>query len=248
MVTSSRRAKSLAAAKRLLPIEHGNSSRVAFQQIRRMIVHGKLSPGTWIVEAEIAKQLGMSRTPVRAAIHGLHREGYIIEQKGLIKSRMEVAPLTSEDAVELYSVIGRVEGLAGRQIAAFAKGERLVLSGRLRAANDQLRAVKKAGISRAGEIFDIDSGFHRMIIDAGAGPRVRSLHQAVEPQTERYWRLYSDSILDNLDSSINEHDKIIKAVSDGDADAVERALWLNWMNGCTRLGKLILRFGERGIS
>jgi DNA-binding GntR family transcriptional regulator len=248
MVTSSRRPKALARAKRLLPVEHGNSSRVAFQQIRQMIVHGKLSPGTWIVESEIAKQLGMSRTPVRAAIHALQREGFIVEQKGAIKSRMEVAPMTSADAVELYSVIGRVEGLAGRQIAAFEKTDRLVLSSRLWAANDQLRVIKKAGSSRAGEIFDIDSGFHRMIIDAGAGPRVRSLHQAVEPQTERYWRLYSESILINLEFSIDEHDRIIKAVTDGDADGLERALWLNWMNGCARLGKLILQFGERGIS
>lgn len=211
-----------------------------------MIVHGKLPPGTWIVEAEIANQLGMSRTPVRAAIHALHREGFIVEQKGVTKSRMEVAPLTMRDAAELYAIIGHVEGLAGRAIAAFAKTDRLILSSRLQAANNQLRGIMKAEISRAGEIFDIDSGFHRIVIEAGAGPRVRALHQSVEPQTERYWRLYSDSISDNLDFSTSEHDKIINAIIDGDADAAERALQLNWMNGYSRLKKLILQFGERG--
>ena len=47
----------------------------------------------------------MSRTPVRGAIHGLQREGYIIEHKGVSKSRMVVAPLTSEDSEELYSIL-----------------------------------------------------------------------------------------------------------------------------------------------
>jgi DNA-binding GntR family transcriptional regulator len=246
MATSSRIVKSRIKAKTPLRAEHGNSLRIAFQQIREMIVHGKLSPGTWIVEADIAEHLGMSRTPVRGAIHGLQREGYIIEHKGVSKSRMVVAPLTSEDSEELYSIIGCVEGLAGRRAALLAKAARLSLCSSLRAANDQLRTIKKTGISRAGEIFNIDSGFHSMIIAAGAGPRLRTLHQAVEPQTERYWRLYSSSILDNLEFSIEEHDKIIRAITEGEQDAVEQALRLNWMNGCKRLAKLIHQFGERG--
>jgi DNA-binding GntR family transcriptional regulator len=226
--------------------EHGNSLGTAFLRIREMIVHGKLSPGTWIVEADVAEHLGMSRTPVRGALHGLQREGYIIEHKGATKSRMAVAPLTTEDSEELYSIIACVEGLAGRRIALQPKSERMNLCSTLRKANDQLRAIRKSGNSRAGEIFDIDSGFHTAVIAAGAGPRLRTLHQAVEPQTERYWRLYSNSIFENLDFSIDEHDKIIRALSDGDADTIEQALRLNWMNGWIRLAKLIEQFGERG--
>jgi DNA-binding GntR family transcriptional regulator len=246
MATSTKIAKPPAKVKTAFRAEHGNSMRVASQQIRDMIVHGKLSPGTWIVEADIAEHLGMSRTPVRGAIQGLQSEGYIVEHKGISKSRMVVAPLTSEDSEELYSVIGCVEGLAGRRIAAMAKSERLNLCSNLRAANDQLRSIKKTGINRAGEIFDIDSGFHNQVIAVGAGPRLRALHQSVEPQTERYWRLYSSSILDNLDFSIEEHDKIIRAINEGDPDAVEQALRLNWTNGFVRLAKLIHQFGERG--
>ena len=246
MVRASKTLKSRPTPQTPVRAEHGNSLRVAFQQIRKMIVHGKLSPGTWIVEADVAEHLGMSRTPVRGAIHSLQREGYIIEHKGASKSRMVVAPLTNEDAEELYSIIGGVEGLAGRRITLLPKAARMSLCTHLRACNDQLRAIKKTGISRAGEIFEIDSSFHRLIIEVGAGPRLRALHQAVEPQTERYWRLYASSILDNLQYSIEEHDKIIRAVAEGDPDAVEQALRLNWMNGCKRLAKLIHQFGERG--
>lgn len=211
-----------------------------------MIVHGRLSPGTWIVEADLAEHLGMSRTPVRGAIHGLQREGFIVEHKGANKSRMAVAPLTSEDAEELYAIIGSVEGLAGRRVASLAKDSRVGLCSRLQDVNEQLRAIKRSGISRAGEIFDLDHGFHNMIIEVGAGPRLRSLHAAVEPQAERYWRLYASSILDNLDSSISEHAAIIRAINKGVADDVETALRNNWTNGWKRLGKLIDQFGEKG--
>jgi DNA-binding GntR family transcriptional regulator len=96
--------------------EHGTSLLTAFREIRELIVHGRLSPGTWILEAELAERLNMSRTPVRGAIHWLQREGYILEHRNIKKSRMIVAPLTKEDANELYLIIGRLEGIAGRGI------------------------------------------------------------------------------------------------------------------------------------
>ena len=74
--------------------EHGTSLLTAFREIRELIVHGKLSPGSWILEAELAERLNMSRTPVRGAIHWLQREGYILEHRNAKKSRMIVAPLT----------------------------------------------------------------------------------------------------------------------------------------------------------
>jgi DNA-binding GntR family transcriptional regulator len=97
--------------------EHGTSLLIAFQEIRELIVHGRMSPGTWIVEADLAERLNMSRTPVRGAIHWLQREGYVLEQRHVSKSRMIVAPLTKEDANELYLIIGRLEGIAGRGVA-----------------------------------------------------------------------------------------------------------------------------------
>src|ERR1700751_5232599 len=89
--------------------EHGTSLITAFREIRELIVHGRLAPGTWILEADLAERLNMSRTPVRGAIHWLQREGYILEHRNVSKSRMIVAPLTKEDASELYMIIGRLE-------------------------------------------------------------------------------------------------------------------------------------------
>jgi DNA-binding GntR family transcriptional regulator len=72
------------------------------------------------------------------------------------------------------------------------------------------------------------------------------LHRAIEPQTERYWRLYASSIINELHVSISEHDEIVSAVLQGDPDRLERALCTNWENGCKRLARVIEMFGERG--
>jgi DNA-binding GntR family transcriptional regulator len=226
--------------------EHGTSLRIAFEEIRELIVHGKLSPGTWLVEGDLAEKLGMSRTPIRSAIQWLQREGYVIEYKNVSKSRMVVAPLTKEDASELYSIIGRVEGLAGRQIVSLRKTERADVVRKLKEINEQLRAIPDAKPPRPAAIFDLDRGFHRTIVESGAGPRLLVLHRAIEPQAERYWRLYASGILSNLHVSLAEHDKIVAAIAAGDEDRIDQGLQTNWKNGCERLGQLIDAFGERG--
>ncbi|GGH14363.1 GntR family transcriptional regulator [Silvibacterium dinghuense] len=227
--------------------EHGTSLLTAFQQIRELIVHGKLAPGTWIVEGDLADRLGMSRTPVRGALHWLQREGYVLEQKSASKTRMFVAPLTKDDARELYAIIGRVEGMAGRQTAKLPESERKEIAKTLRGINQQLDDIVKDGRpSAAGGIFDLDRQFHRTIVASSAGPRLTVLHNAIEPQTERYWRLYASSIINDLHISLEEHEEIIRAIEVGDANRVEKALMANWGNGCERLEHVIEMFGERG--
>src|ERR1700749_2264671 len=108
--------------------EHGTSLLTAFREIRELIVHGRLAPGTWILEADLAERLNMSRTPVRGAIHWLQREGYILEHRNVKKSRMVVAPLTKEDANELYTIIGKLEGIAGIGVAKLLPKERKQLA------------------------------------------------------------------------------------------------------------------------
>jgi DNA-binding GntR family transcriptional regulator len=234
------------AVRKSAKAEHGTSVTTAFQQIREMIVHGKLSPGTWIVESDLCAHLNMSRTPVRGALYLLQREGYVQEQRSSSKSRMLVASLTKEDASELYPIIGRIEGLAGRRAAALPERVRFELAEKLTEINSRLIRIAKKRVLEGSSIFDLDREFHRLIISAGAGPRLKTLHQAIEPQTERYWRLYASSIINDLTVSTQEHEAIISALTAGDADHLEEALRLNWENGCQRLAHVIDVFGERG--
>lgn len=225
--------------------EHGTSLLTAFREIRELIVHGRLSPGTWILEADLAERLNMSRTPVRGAIHWLQREGYILEHRNVKKSRMVVAPLTKEDANELYSIIGKLEGIAGAGVAALPVKDRKAIAAELRKLNTRLQDISK-GKGHPGEIFEIDRDFHRLIIQHGAGARLTTLHKAIEPQTERYWRLYASSIIKDLHVSVDEHEIIIDAIDAGNAEKVEHGLEENWARGAERLGHVIDMFGERG--
>jgi DNA-binding GntR family transcriptional regulator len=225
--------------------EHGTSLLTAFRELRELIVHGRLSPGTWILEADLAERLNMSRTPVRGAIHWLQREGYILEHRNVSKSRMIVAPLTKEDANELYLIIGNLEGIAGRGVAALPAAKRTELCGQLRKLNERLLQIWQ-GRGKQAEIFDLDRDFHRLIVNNGAGPRLLTLHGAIEPQAERYWRLYASSIIKDLHMSVEEHENIIKGIEKGDPNRVEMGLQQNWLKGAERLGHVIDIFGERG--
>src|SRR5580692_5141382 len=232
--------------KRSTRAEHGTSVGIAFQRIRDLIVHAKMAPGTWIVEGDLCDHLNMSRTPVRGALYLLQREGYVIEYRNSSKSRMIVAPLTKEDASELYPIIGRIEGLSGRRAAALPQRDRDELATRLKRVNEKLSKIARDRDRQGPDIFDLDHEFHRLLLTAGSGPRLTSLHRAIEPQTERYWRLYASSIINELHVSVKEHEEIIAALLEGNPDRLERALYTNWENGCARLAHVIEIFGERG--
>src|SRR5690348_15159913 len=139
--------------------ERENSLRLAYRQLREMIVHGKLSPGTWIIEADLAERLGLSRTPIRGALHWLQQEGYAISSENGSKSRMSVAPLTREDARELYSIIGHIEGLAARLTAQLPGSNRNKVMKLLRQYNAGLAELAQTRRSEASRIFELDMHF-----------------------------------------------------------------------------------------
>jgi DNA-binding GntR family transcriptional regulator len=226
--------------------EYGSNAKNAFIAIRDLIVHGRLAPGSWIVESDICAKLGMSRTPIRAALQWLQYEGYVVAQGTGTKSRMIVAPLTQGDAQELYGIVGHIEGIGGRLAAGLPDRPRASLVSSLKKLNDQLMKAARPSQPETGKFADLDTKFHDEIVKAGAGPRLLAIYDAIKPQTERYWRLYSSSNTPELQTSCQEHAEIIGAISIGDPEKTEAALRNNWELGSTRLVKAIQTFGERG--
>lgn len=227
-------------------IVRGASIEAVFLKIREMIVYGRLAPGSWIVEGDIAGKLGVSRTPVRHALQWLEHEGYLVALGAGPKSRMTVAPLTESDAVEAYRIVGHMEGLAGRLAAELPKREREELVKKLRQLNSQMAKSANGQKSDPRTFFDLDTSFHSLIVEATAGSRFLSIYNGIKPHTERYWWLYASSILDDENVSTEEHAKIVTAIAKGEPDAAEKALQSNWENGARRLVTLIRKFGERG--
>jgi DNA-binding GntR family transcriptional regulator len=225
----------------------GRNDRVsqAYHQLRELIVWGRLAPGTRIIETDVANRLGVSRTPVRSALQRLQQEGYILTSGSGQQSRLAVAPLTKEDARELFAIVGEIEAL-GAQWAA-ERSERGRTARQLREINEELaRSVQTADPDHQ-RVFDLDQGFHRCYVEAGAGPRLLALHDAVKPQSERYVRLYISALVDEIGTSVEEHGRIVAAVEDGDPAAAKQAVQENWRNASERLSDVIVKLGERGI-
>lgn len=217
---------------------------LAYRQLREAIVHGRLAPGSRIVETDVAERLGISRTPVRAALQRLHQEGYI--SKAEEKSRPLVSPLTREDAAELFDIVAEIEGLAARRAAAKPPEERRALAAELDEINDAYLRTAQSERPDPNLLFDLDTRFHRKYVEAGAGPRLLRLHNAIKPQAERYVRLYISALTDEIATSVAEHTVIVVTIGAGDAEQAQAAVTTNWRNAAQRLARVITSLGERG--
>ncbi len=218
----------------------------AYEQLRELIIWGRLAPGSRIIESDIAERLGVSRTPVRSALHRLLQEGYIAGVGRQKEQRLVVAPLTQEDARELFEIVGALEGLAARGAADAAPPARDKLVAELRQINGKLAEAAEAARPEPIRIFDLDTAFHRRYVETGAGPRLLALHEAVKPQAERYIRLYTSALVDEIGRSVVEHEAIIERIAAGSPDGAQRAVERNWRNAAGRLSRVIATLGERG--
>src|SRR5436309_3240266 len=78
------------------------------------------------------------------------------------------------------------------------------------------------------------------------GPRLLALHHGIKPQAERYVRVYVNALMDEIATSVAEHNVIIRAIESGNPDAAQRAVQTNWRNAADRLGRVITNMGEHG--
>ncbi|MGH7677662.1 MAG: GntR family transcriptional regulator [Gemmatimonadaceae bacterium] len=234
-----RRKTALRAAGSLASVPHGSRPDQVYARLRDLIVQGSLAPGSRIVETEIASRLGVSRTPVREALQRLHQEGLLMGTPGAQQSRLTVAPLTREDVHELLDVVGALEGLGARRAASLDTAARRALARELRALNQEFTRAARLEPPEHDRLYDADERLHRRIVQAGVGPRLLALHEAVKPQAERYIRMYISLLTDDIKSSVDEHDVIIAAIEEGRAGDAEEAVEVNWRHAADRLSRVI---------
>uniref|UniRef100_UPI0037C05689 GntR family transcriptional regulator n=1 Tax=Gemmatimonas sp. TaxID=1962908 RepID=UPI0037C05689 len=160
--------------------------------------------------------------------------------------RLTVAPLTQSDAMELFQIVGRLEGMAAGATAERPAVERAELVTRLRALNADLAAAGRATPADPPQLFDLDNAFHRAYVEAGAGARLLALHDAIKPQAERYARLYVSYLVVEISTSVAEHEVINQCLEAGDPEAARQAVENNWRNAAQRLSRVIGTHGERG--
>jgi DNA-binding GntR family transcriptional regulator len=217
-----------------------------YEQLRNLIVHGRLAPGSRLVETDIAARFNVSRTPVRGALQRLQQEGYIIDSPSMRQSRPTVAPLTSEDAQELFDIVAELEGMAAFGAGQLSAAKRQSLIRELGVINAEFRKAAGAARPDHNRLWDLDERFHKKYVDVAAGPRLKALHDSVKPQAERYERLYVSFLAGEIVTSVDEHDLIIDAIGRGDAASAKDAVHRNWHNAAERLGRVIEGVGDRG--
>jgi DNA-binding GntR family transcriptional regulator len=186
-----------------------------YSNIKEAILDLRIKPGSPLVEDELARQLGTSKTPVRDALITLERDGLVtkIPYKGTYVS--EVSP---RDATEIFELRAVLEGLAARLAAPNFRPEDVVEAERLLTAADEARARgDREGASRCG------AQFHRLILQQADNRRLPPLLEKLEEQLRRL-RGLSDRIEGRLEKSAHEHRLILQALRRGDPQDTERAM------------------------
>ena len=216
------------------PKARGFRVRQAIDLLRDLLIQGKLAPGMRLVESDLEDRLGISRTPVRTALHRLFAEGYVTGS-GHGKEFFRVSSLSADDGAELFEMIGKLESLAARRAATLPDPARAVLANRLAARNRELAKAVRSARRDAATASAVDERFHRAFIDVGAGPRLLRHLEVLKPQAERYSRLHASAYLDHRETSLEEHDRVIDAIRAGQPGAAMAAVERHWRNAATRL-------------
>lgn len=222
----------------------GDRATGAYLEIRDLIVTGALLPGGRLVEAELADRLGISRTPVRAALQRLREEGFVQEIPRGRRSRLFVAPLTKEDGAELFYLLAEIDGLAAYFAAGLPDESRHSLTEELSGLNDRLRASANRGETDGETYFRLDEGFHQRYWNAARHPRVSSILSSIKPQTERYIRAYTRAWISEIPRSVRDHDAIVAAIEAGDPNAAQDAGRANYRTATERLVEVAGQVGR----
>ncbi|MCC7054137.1 MAG: GntR family transcriptional regulator [Gemmatimonadaceae bacterium] len=218
-------------------------------KLRALIVRGRLLPGTRLTEIDVATQLQVSRTPAREALRRLQQERLLVPTGASdgAKVRLAVAPMTADEARELYTAAGALEGLVARRVEERRSAERLALAASMAKAQAEFRCEASKGAPDWNRQFELHNAFHQTLRSALAGPRLQLLLVELRPHLDRYEYFYGPLIGSGFEETFAEHDAIVESIASGSPAAAERAVRTNWFKAADRLARVVRRAGEAGF-
>jgi GntR family transcriptional regulator, vanillate catabolism transcriptional regulator len=160
-------------------IDPGTSQVIKAQlRLRELILAGELPSGARIAELAIVQRLGISRTPIRAALMRLEQEGLL---QALPGGGYAVRSFSERDASEAIELRGTVEGLAARLAAERgAGGEALAAARECLAQIDAVLARCALDDEAFLRYVDLNQKFHGMLSElAGSDVIARELDRVV---------------------------------------------------------------------
>lgn len=188
-------------------------SQKVYRILKTEIVKRNLKPGTKLLEVKIAKQMGVSRTPVREAIRELVAEGFVkmIPNQGVIVSIASI-----EDTQEVLQIRSVLEGLAARLATKVINGEEIK---ELEQYIEQMEYYANKDNALAFSKMDVE--FHELILNICGNNRLIQIRKNLSDQAHRY-RIRSLSIPGRLKHSLKEHQEIVKALKRKDSEQADK--------------------------
>jgi DNA-binding GntR family transcriptional regulator len=179
-------------------------------RVRRAILHGELPSGEEVSQVQLARDLGISRTPLREALRMLQREGLIEARPN---RSVRVAGFSAEDAESLYVARITLEAVAIRISIPLMQPEDLAgLEGHL-AQMDHFAA------QRDYERWEVPHrAFHAALV-AHSGARMTAMLAQLSDHAERYRRKYTLEVARAWLAGVAEHRAIADACKERDPDA-----------------------------
>lgn len=193
------------------------------EEVQSAIISGELPPGEALKEPQLAEQLGVSRTPVREALHRLESSGLVVARG---RSGWEVSPFTAQDVHELFQLRRVFEPEALRELAQHPDAATLTeLSEFFDGYSHPIAS------SAYREYFARDNGFHRRIVGCSSNARLRSMYAVLEKQIDRGRHFLTTSSEGRADETLDEHVAITRAIAESDFATAERELLIHLQTG-----------------
>lgn len=184
-------------------------------KLRDSIVLGRLTPGTRLVETDLAQQLGVSKNTLREALRTLQTEGLIEYRphKGTV-----VALITEQDIVELFTMRSTLEGLAARRVAELGSAEQMA---ELRRQAKELLQEAQAGDKR--RVNEMDLRLHQTIWEISGHRLLQKMLTGMQNQIRVHMFVNTNEDISLVDY-ISPHEALVDAIASGDPDEAERVM------------------------
>ena len=180
------------------------------QRLFDAIMNGELKPGDRLVLDEIARNMGVSKIPLREALSSLEASGLVVQT---LHSGPRVAPLPVHELRGIYLLREEVETLAMRVAAPLITATEIDVLADL---NDQMRGQLSSPNGR--DLTELNTEFHLVVARATT---YQSIVETVGDllQKVRRYRAVGGRFAANWDKAVAEHDAIIAALRSGDIDS-----------------------------
>jgi DNA-binding GntR family transcriptional regulator len=219
-------------------------------EIQARILDGDIRVGSWLRQETLAAEYRVSRTPVREALRKLETRGVVelVRHRGAF-----VRGPTVREIREAYQVRAELEGVAAELAATWIGDEQLQ---RLRDAAERFRVAVVRFSEHAGsrdgspdaeiddELVRDNDAFHELIQEAAGNRRlretIRDLHRSFPRNATAALRRSSRLLRETVD----QHQEILNAISDGDGPRARRAM----VDHVKSSGDLVAALFERSAS